>query len=70
MDLPWQAESFPVEVLSISGAVGTPLRVPVSEFGPLLLAKVMDCTDTQESVLQVVFRFADEQGLRCSTWST
>ena len=33
----------------------------MSEFGPLLLAKVMDCTDTQESVLQVVFRFADDQ---------
>ena len=63
MELPWQAESFPVELLSISGESGTPLRVPVSSFGPLLLAKVMDCTDTQESVLQVIFKYADESQL-------
>ncbi len=63
LEIPWEAESFPVELLSLTGERGTPLRVPVSEFGPLLLAKVMDCSDTQESVLQVVFRFADEQKL-------
>lgn len=63
MDLPWQAESFPVELLSLTGKTGTPLRVPIGDFGPLLLAKVMDATDVQESVLQVVFRLADEQGL-------
>ena len=63
MDLPWAPEAFPVELLSMTGAVGTPLRAPVSSFGPLLLSKVMDCTPTQESVLQVVFRYADEAGL-------
>ncbi|MFP5309540.1 MAG: helicase HerA-like domain-containing protein [Actinomycetes bacterium] len=63
MDLPWTPESFPVELLSITGNRGTPLRVPVSSFGPLLLAKVMDCTEVQESVLQVIFRYADEAGL-------
>ncbi len=63
MDLPWQPESFPVEFLSLTGQVGTQLRVPVSSFGPLLLSKVMDCSDTQESVLQVIFKYADEAGL-------
>ncbi|MBW3620595.1 MAG: DUF853 domain-containing protein [Actinobacteria bacterium] len=63
MDLPWQPESFPVEFLSLTGEVGTQLRVAVSSFGPLLLSKVMDCTTTQESVLQVIFRYADEAGL-------
>lgn len=63
MDLPWAPESFPVELLSLTGAVGAQIRVPLSDFGPLLLAKVMDCTPTQQSVLQVVFRFADEEGL-------
>ncbi len=63
MELPWAAESFPVELLSISGEIGSALRVPVVEFGPLLLAKVMDCSDTQESVLSVLFKFADDQGL-------
>jgi DNA helicase HerA-like ATPase len=63
MGIPWTPESFPVELLSISGDVGTPLRVPVSSFGPLLLSKVMDCTPTQESVLSVLFKYADEAGL-------
>jgi uncharacterized protein len=63
MDLPWHPESFPVELLSISGRSGTPLRVALSRFGPLLLAKVLDCTEVQESVLQVVFKYADESRL-------
>lgn len=63
LDLPWHPESFPVEFLSISGEVGTPLRVPLSSFGPLLLAKVMGCTETQESVLQIIFKYADESQL-------
>ena len=63
LDLPWHPEAFPVELLSISGEVGTPLRVPLSSFGPLLLAKVMDATPTQESVLQVIFKYADEAQL-------
>jgi uncharacterized protein len=63
MQLPWQPEAFPVEFLSMTGEVGTPLRVPLAEFGPLLLAKVMDCTPTQESVLQVIFKYADESEL-------
>jgi uncharacterized protein len=37
--------------------------VPLSSFGPLLLAKVLDCTETQESVLQVIFKYADEAQL-------
>ena len=63
MELPWQPESFPVELLSLTGDNGTPLRAPLSSFGPLLLAKVMDATAVQESVLQVIFRYADEAGL-------
>lgn len=63
MALPWEASSFPVEVFSITGTIGSPLRVPLTEFGPLLLAKVMGCTEIQESVLQVLYKFADEQGL-------
>lgn len=63
MQMAWEANSYPVELLSISGDIGSAIRVPVSEFGPLLLAKVMDCTETQQSVLQVLFKFADEQGL-------
>jgi hypothetical protein len=58
MDLPWEPTSYPVELLSLTGAVGTPLRVPLQEFGPILLAKVLDASDVQESVLQVIFQYA------------
>jgi uncharacterized protein len=59
----WKPSSSPVELLSLSGEVGTQLRVPVRDLGPLLMAKIMDCTETQQSVLQILFRFVEERGL-------
>ncbi len=55
--------SFPVEFLSLSGTHGAPVRATVADFGPLLLAKALDLNDTQGSVLSLVFKFADDQGL-------
>ena len=54
------------------GEQGFPIRTTVSEMGPLLLARLLDLNDTQEGVLQIVFRHADEQGLLLldkETWS-
>ncbi len=45
------------------GKQGHPIRTTISEMGPLLLARLMDLNDTQEGVLNIVFRFADEEGL-------
>ena len=45
------------------GEQGHPIRTTVSEMGPLLLARLLDLNDTQEGVLQIVFRYADENGL-------
>lgn len=45
------------------GEQGHPIRTTISEMGPLLLSRLMDLNDTQEGVLNIVFRFADEQGL-------
>jgi DNA helicase HerA-like ATPase len=55
----------PVEPLTLSGdpARGTPVRASVSAFGAPLLAKVLDLNETQESVLSLVFHWADTQGL-------
>jgi len=47
----------------IYGEQGHPVRTTISEMGPLLLARLMDLNDTQEGVLNIVFRYADEQGL-------
>ncbi|MCL4137974.1 UNVERIFIED_CONTAM: hypothetical protein GTU68_002021 [Idotea baltica] len=42
---------------------GHPLRTTISEMGPLLLAKLLDLNETQEGVLNIAFRVADDQGL-------
>lgn len=47
----------------IYGEKGHPIRTTISEMGPLLLARLLDLNDTQEGVLNIVFRFADEQGM-------
>jgi hypothetical protein len=55
--------SHPVELLSLSGALGAPIRATVSSFGPLLLGKVMDLNETQTSVLSMVFAYCDDHDL-------
>src|SRR5690606_18625092 len=45
------------------GEQGHPIRTTISEMGPLLLSRLLDLNDTQEGVLNIAFRVADEQGL-------
>jgi DNA helicase HerA-like ATPase len=45
------------------GEKGFPIRTTISEMGPLLLARLLDLNDTQEGVLNIVFRYADENNL-------
>jgi DNA helicase HerA-like ATPase len=60
----WQPAGFPTEYLSIGGiGPGVPVRATVSDFGPLLLAKILEANETQEQSLSLVFRYADENGL-------
>lgn len=47
----------------IYGEQGHPVRTTISEMGPLLLSRLLDLNETQEGVLNIAFRFADEQGL-------
>jgi uncharacterized protein len=54
---------FPVVYWDLFGEQGHPIRTTISEMGPLLLARMMGLNDTQEGVLNVAFRAADEQGL-------
>ncbi|GGD60341.1 hypothetical protein GCM10011411_20650 [Aurantiacibacter arachoides] len=53
----------PVVFWDLYGEQGHPVRTTVSEMGPLLLARLLDLNETQEGVLQIVFRAADERGL-------
>lgn len=59
----WKPEGHPVVFWDLFGELGHPLRATVSEMGPVLLARMLDLNDTQEGVLNIVFRVADEQGL-------
>ncbi len=64
LGLPYEPTAFPVEFLSLGGiGPGVPVRATVSDFGPQLLAKILDANETQEQSLSLVFRFADENGL-------
>ena len=53
----------PVALWDVYGEKGHPLRATVSDMGPLLLARMLALNETQEGVLHIVFRIADEQGL-------
>ena len=53
--------AFPVEFFSLTGVNGTQLRATVSSFGPILLSKVLDLTETQQSVLAMVFKYCDDR---------
>src|SRR4051812_45944838 len=59
----FKGEAFPVEFWDVFGDNGHPVRATVSEMGPLLLGRLLELNDTQEGVLNMVFRIADENGL-------
>ena len=65
----WKGQSFPIELFNLGGGdsgggiSGTPIRTTVTEFGPILLSRVLGLNDTQASALQLVFHWADGQGL-------
>lgn len=62
----WQGAAFPVELLRLGDASqfpGAQVRTTVTDFGPILLARALDLNTTQEQSLQLVFSWADKQGL-------
>ncbi|MBX3522369.1 MAG: DUF853 family protein [Xanthobacteraceae bacterium] len=63
IDVKYEAEQFPVVFWDLFGEQGHPIRATVSEMGPLLLSRMMNLNDTQEGVLNIAFRVADENGL-------
>ncbi|MYZ48396.1 helicase HerA-like domain-containing protein [Propylenella binzhouense] len=59
----YAGEPTPTIFWDVFGAQGHPVRTTISEMGPLLLARLLDLNDTQEGVLNIVFRLADEEGM-------
>jgi len=61
--LPYNSQSFPVELMTISGEKGVKLKATVTEFGPVLLSKILELNDTQQSIMSIVFKYSDDKGL-------
>ncbi len=59
----WQAGANPVIFWDLHGALGHPVRTTISDMGPTLLGRLLELNDTQQGVLEVVFRAADDDGL-------
>lgn len=60
---PFEAKKFPVEILSLSEQKGVRLRATVSEFGPVLLSRILDVSETQSGIISVLFKYCDDNKL-------
>ena len=56
-------QACPVRFYDVFGEEGHPIRATVSQMGPQLLSRLLDLNETQDGVLNIVFRIADERGL-------
>jgi uncharacterized protein len=64
LGLAFEPRGYPVEYLSLGGiGPGVPVRATVSDFGPQLLAKILEANETQEQSLGLVFHYSDQKGL-------
>ncbi|MDP5158081.1 MAG: DUF853 domain-containing protein [Flaviramulus sp.] len=61
--IPFEGKSFPVEILTLSEQGGVRLRATVSEFGPVLLSRILDLSETQSGVVAVIFQYCDDNKL-------
>ncbi len=62
-DAEYVYEDFPVVFWDLFGEQGHPIRTTISEMGPLLLARLLGLNETQEGVLNIAFRLADDEKL-------
>jgi uncharacterized protein len=63
MDLKYQPDQFPTVFWDLFGEQGHPIRATVADMGPLLLSRLLELNPTQEGALNIVFRYADDNGL-------
>ncbi len=59
----FKVKAYPVEFWDLFGQKGLPVRVTLSEMGPTLLSKILNLTEAQSGVLNIVFKVADEESL-------
>ncbi len=59
----FEMTAFPTRFWDVFGEAGVPARITVSDIGPMLLSRLLNLTDVQAGVLNIVFRVADDNGL-------
>jgi uncharacterized protein len=63
LGMQYQPSAFPVELYSLTGKGGAQMRATVTEFGPVLLSKILELNEVQTGVLNVLFKYADDKNL-------
>ncbi|PKQ61579.1 ATPase [Labilibaculum filiforme] len=63
IQMDWVGKSFPIEFMSISDEPGILLKSTISEFGPVILSKILSLNETQTSLLSILFLFCDDKKL-------
>jgi len=63
LGIEYKPSAFPVELLTLSNEKGARLRATVSEFGPVLLSKILGLNDTQGGLVAIIFKYCDDQKL-------
>jgi DNA helicase HerA-like ATPase len=60
---PFEAKKFPIEILSISEQKGKRMCATVSEFGPVLLSRILDLSEVQQGIVAIIFKYCDDNKL-------
>ena len=63
LDIEYTPQAAPVELLTLSEKPGVRLRATVSEFGPVLLSKILGLNDTQGGIVALIFKYCDDNNL-------
>src|SRR5213595_643563 len=63
LKLDYKPAAYPSDLLTLSTQKGVRLRATVSEFGPVLLSKILELNDTQESFVALIFKYCDDNKL-------
>jgi len=63
LNIDYKPQGYPVELLTLSDKPGVKLRATVSEFGPVLLSKILGLNDTQGGIVALIFKYCDDNRL-------
>jgi len=63
LNIEFKPTGYPVDLLTLSSQKGTRLRATISEFGPILLSKILGLNDTQGGLVAIIFKYCDDNRL-------